>query len=99
MSRRKIIIVRAVCQATGIPLENIRKKSRKRELVEARRCIMYFMRKAGFSLQDVGKMFGQDHTTAIHALQKAEDLKFSDPSYRDYMETMSMIISGKLNAK
>ena len=68
-------IVEKVAAYYGMSNEEIRGKSRKRELVKARWLAMYFIRqKTDYTLNAIGDMFGRDHTTVIHALETIKDI-------------------------
>ena len=62
-------------------------KSRKKEIVMQRQCMMYFLCiKNIYSLKEVGAMFGwRDHSTVIHSKKTVEDyLSYEDPKFMPY---------------
>ena len=68
-------IINDVCQRSGIEKEKILSRSRKKEIVAARFACMYLLRKEAFmTFAAIGRLFGRDHTTAIHALSSVENL-------------------------
>lgn len=68
-------IINDVCQRSGIEKEKILSRSRKKEIVAARFACMYLLRKEAFmTFAAIGRIFGRDHTTAIHALSSVENL-------------------------
>ena len=68
-------------------------KNRKAIYVDARRVMMYLLRKEMFySLKEIGKIFMCDHATVIHHVRKMEYLKDQEPiKYRFdlIMETLN----------
>jgi len=64
-------IVNIVTGLTGISLEQMRSKSKKREIVIARHNAMYFIRKKypKYSTIKIGKFFNRDHATVLNAIQ------------------------------
>lgn len=75
----------SVSRATNIMISDITKKSRKRELVEARQmCYSILKSNTRMSLVDIGLIFGgKDHTSIIHGLQTHNDLLKTDKKYKE----------------
>lgn len=67
-------IIERVSTAFGIPYREVMGASRTREVAAARQVAMYEVRKArpDLSLPQIGRIFGRDHTTVIHAVRKVE---------------------------
>ena len=55
------------------PLQDLKGKSRVRELVNWRHVLLYLLRKEGATFQRAAEMLNKDHTTAIHAFKKVEN--------------------------
>lgn len=74
-------IQKAVAAHYSISLEDLKSKSRKRELVTARQIAMFFAKKyTNHSLKSIGHYFGgRDHSTVIHALQAVNDMLDTEP--------------------
>lgn len=74
------IIVEAVCSQYNLIFEVICKRTRKRNIVEARQVIMYLLcHYTTASLKRIGDLFGgYDHTTVIHSRKQIADLLCSD---------------------
>lgn len=81
-------IQRITCQYFNIPEDQVRAKTRKQEVVQARQVAMYFCKKyTNHSLKTIGLHFGgRDHTTVIHAIKNVEDFVEVDPKYREMVE-------------
>jgi chromosomal replication initiator protein len=77
-----------VCNHYGISVEELFKKDRHPNIVAARYILMFVMKKRmGMSLVSIGKHFGKDHSTVIHAVKKVEcilDPKYSYPEKADF---------------
>ena len=68
-------IINDVSERSGIEKEKILSRSRKKEITAARFACMYLLRKEAFmTFAAIGRIFGRDHTTAIHALSSVENL-------------------------
>lgn len=68
-------IINDVSQRSGIKKEKILSRNRRKEIVAARFACMYLLRKEAFmTFAAIGRIFGRDHTTAIHALSSVENL-------------------------
>ncbi len=77
-----------------IPLEQLKSKSRKREIVTARQVAMYLAKKhTNHSLKSIGHYFGgRDHSTVIHALQVVNNLLDTDQPFRLSFEDLQQKI-------
>ena len=77
-------IINTVSQFLDVDISLMKKKTRKREIVEARQIAMFFMRKhTRKTLKYIGTIFGgRDHTTAYHAWKTVNDLCFSNEQYK-----------------
>jgi len=53
-------------------IDDIRKRVRTSEYVNARMTYAYIMRKLGLSLTQIGKSIGKDHSTIIHYIKSIE---------------------------
>ena len=83
-------ISRAVCQYLNIPENKIREKTRKKEIVLARQLAMYFSKElTKNSLKTIGLHFGgRDHSTVIHACSSIEQMRNSDVSMKDLIDSI-----------
>lgn len=78
-------IQKTVSEYYGIALEDLKAKTRKKEIVVARQVSMYFSKEfTNHSLKSIGYHFGgRDHSTVIHAVQTVNDLMETDSSFRN----------------
>ena len=77
-------IQKTVAAHYSIALEDLKSKSRKRELVTARQIAMFFAKKyTNHSLKSIGYYFGgRDHSTVIHALQTVNNMLDTEPHFK-----------------
>jgi chromosomal replication initiator protein len=73
-------IQKKVAQFFDLSIEDLKSKSRKKNIALPRQIAIYFSRKhTDSSLNDIGQSFGgRDHTTIMHAIQKIERAKERD---------------------
>lgn len=78
-------IQKSVAEYYGIPIEDLKAKTRKKEIVVARQVSMYFCKEfTNHSLKSIGYHFGgRDHSTVIHAIQTVNDIMETDSSFRN----------------
>jgi chromosomal replication initiator protein len=85
------VIQKVVCEYYDIPVDTIKSKTRKREIVQARQIAMYFAKDfTKSSLKNIGSHFGnRDHSTVIHACQTVSDLMDTDKKFRNDVDELS----------
>ncbi|MHA1916274.1 MAG: helix-turn-helix domain-containing protein [Promethearchaeota archaeon] len=89
------IIVKAAAQAMTLPVESLKLKTRKREIVVARQIAMKLMRiHTALSLQAIGDFFNKDHATVLHGSKNVDNWKETkDKFYIHYLRAESIILS------
>jgi chromosomal replication initiator protein len=77
-------IAQIVCEFSGVGLERVKGRSRKRELGTARQLIMYFAyNTSGCTYRFIGEFLGnRDHSTVGHGISHVEDLMITDFQFR-----------------
>jgi chromosomal replication initiator protein len=80
-------IQKLVCEYFEVPVEMVKSKTRKREIVQARQISMYLAKShTKTSLKSIGAFFGgRDHSTVIYACQTVEDLIDTDKKFKGYV--------------
>ena len=80
-------IQKLVCEYFEVPVEMIKSKTRKREVVQARQISMYLAKNlTKTSLKSIGQFFGgRDHSTVIYACQTVVDLIETDKKFKGYV--------------
>jgi chromosomal replication initiator protein len=83
-------IQKIVCDYFDLPIEMLKSKTRKREVVQARQISMYFSKKmTKSSLANIGAHCGgKDHATVLHACRTVVNLSETDKQFRHYLEEL-----------
>lgn len=83
-------IQKAVCEFFEVPLEKLKEKTRKRNIVQARQLSMYLAKNyTKNSLKVIGKHFGgRDHSTVIHSCQMVQNLMDTDNDFRESVKEL-----------
>ena len=87
-------IQRVVCEALDVSEEQMRAKTRKREIVRARQIAMYFCKQhTDHSLKTIGLHFGgRDHSTVIHANNTVEERMEEDDQFRSVVDDIAQTL-------
>lgn len=88
-------IQKLVCEYFEVPVEMVKSKLRKREIVQARQISMYLAKNhTKSSLKSIGAFFGgRDHSTVIYACQTVEDLIETDKKFKSYVQDIQKKLS------
>ncbi|MCB0429930.1 MAG: chromosomal replication initiator protein DnaA [Flavobacteriales bacterium] len=88
-------IQKVVCDYFDLPIELMKSKTRKREVVQARQIAMYFAKNlTKASLANIGMHCGgKDHATVLHACRTVNNLMDTDKRFRAYIEDLEKRIS------
>jgi chromosomal replication initiator protein len=80
-------IQKVVCDYFDIPIEIMKSKTRKREIVQCRQLSMYFSKQmTKSSLAMIGKHCGnKDHATVLHACKTVNNLADTDKRFKGYI--------------
>ncbi len=78
-------IQKTVCEYFDVPVEKLREKTRKRQVVQARQLSMFLAKQyTKNSLKVIGKHFGgRDHSTVIHSCQAVQNLMDTDGKFKE----------------
>ncbi len=81
-------IQKTISEYFKIPIDQLKDKTRKKEIVLARQIAMYFAKDyTNHSLKTIGDHFGgRDHSTVIHAVQAVSDFCDTDASFKKTVE-------------
>ncbi len=88
-------IQKVVCDYFDLPIELLKSKTRKREVVQARQIAMYFAKRmTKSSLASIGAHCGgKDHATVLHACRTVNNLQETDKQFRGYLEDLEKKLS------
>ncbi len=67
-------VLNIVSDVSGIPVEDIVSKSRKKEVATLRHAVSFLLRKQGLTTSAIGKIINRDHATVICGSRKFKDL-------------------------
>ena len=81
-------IQKIVCDFFDIPVDLLRAKTRRHEVVIARQTAMFLAKDlTNSSLKTIGLHFGgRDHSTVIHACQAVEEFLKTDSVYKQHLD-------------
>jgi chromosomal replication initiator protein len=87
-------IQKVVCEYFNIPVDLLRAKTRRQEIVVARQIAMYIAKDmTNSSLKTIGMHFGgRDHSTVIHACQAVEDFLKTDNKHKQHIDQIRRTI-------
>lgn len=63
-------VIASICEAYGVPMEEVMGEARSVVLVHARHACYAALRALGLSNPHVGRIMGRDHTTIIHGVRQ-----------------------------
>ena len=77
-------IQKSVSAFFSVSIDDLKDKTRKKEVATARQVAMYFAKEyTDFSLKQIGQHFGgRDHSTVIHAVQSVNNQLIKDDSFK-----------------
>ncbi len=83
-------IQKVVCDYFDLPIELLKSKTRKREVVQARQIAMFFAKKlTRSSLANIGSYCGgKDHATVLHACRTVNNLMETDKEFKGYVDEL-----------
>lgn len=78
------LCIELAATAFKVPVDQILSKSRHRHRVEARHAAMWLAdRVTGKSYPVIGRAFGRDHSSVIHGVKRANEMRASDKAFAD----------------
>ena len=88
-------IQKVVCDYFNLPMEILKSKTRKREVVQARQISMFFSKKmTKASLASIGAHCGgKDHATVLHACRTVTNLSETDKQFKVYLADLEKKLS------
>lgn len=88
-------IHKVVCDYFGLPVDMIKSKTRKREVVQARQIAMFFAKSmTKSSLSAIGlHCGGKDHATVLHACRTVNNLMETDKKYKANVQELQKKIT------
>ena len=68
-------IFEAVAEETGIPVRFLTGELRRPNVVRARHLVWFIACREGFSLSEIARVTGHDHTTVLNGFRKEEEAR------------------------
>jgi len=67
--------IKEICAKTlGVSVEEIESRKRTQDVALARQCAIFFSRKQGYKVEELGKVFDRNHSNISHTVNKIHDL-------------------------
>jgi len=67
--------IKQICADTiGVTVAEIESRKRTQDVSLARQCAVYFARKQGYKVEELGKVFDRNHSNISHTCSKIADL-------------------------
>lgn len=86
-------IIKTILEFYCISKEELRSRSRKPLLVEARQMLHYFLKqKENLSLSACGRETHRGHATVLNSLRRFEQYRETEPSYRKRINSIKSVI-------
>jgi chromosomal replication initiator protein len=87
-------IQKSVSHYFSVSVDDLKDKTRKKEVATARQVAMYFAKEyTDYSLKQIGHYFGgRDHSTVIHAIQSVQNLIDTDNTFRKNVEELKRML-------
>lgn len=83
------MILQTVSNFYSVPVDQILSDRRSKDTVQPRQMAMYLVRKmTNYSLPEIGKVFGRDHTTVMHACDKIDGDRKKNAELEDIIKTL-----------
>ncbi len=88
------LIQQTVCDYFSMPVDQMKSKTRKREIVQARQIAMYFAKnKTKSSLSTIGaRIGGKDHATVLHACKTVKNLLDTDKRFKVFVTDIEKML-------
>ena len=88
-------IIAVVARFYNLKLEEMKRQTRKAEIVKPRQIAIYLLRDiVGLSFPSIGHIFGLDHTTILYAFEKISDGIAKDEILKGQIDLIRAIIAG-----
>lgn len=89
-------ILQTIADAYGISVEDIKRRSRHKNIAQARHLVAYLLREINdLSYPAIGDIIGRDHTTAIHSREKIRDQIEIKPNFKEFIEKVLSTLKGR----
>lgn len=92
------IILDVLCRYYKVSLEEMKSRARKKRVITPRNVGMYLFRETTeLSLEDIGKIFGRNHSTVLYSLNNFSQAKKKDPRLRGQVSFLQKQVQNSLS--
>ena len=88
--------IKEICAKTlGVSVEEIESRKRTQDVALARQCAIFFSRKQGYKVAELGKVFDRNHSNITHTCNKIYDLLECDREMAAKINLVGRNINGQ----
>ena len=88
--------IKKICAKTlGVSVEEIESRKRTQDVALARQCAIFYSRKQGYKVAELGKVFDRNHSNITHTCNKIYDLLECDPEMAAKINMVGRNINGQ----
>ena len=88
--------IKEICAKTiGVTIKELESRKRTQNVSLARQCAVYFSRKQGYGVEELGKVFNRNHSNITHTCKKIEDLLECDREMAAKINLVGRNINGQ----
>ena len=88
--------IKEICAKTlGVSVAEIESRKRTQDVALARQCAIFYSRKQGYKVEELGKVFDRNHSNISHTVNKIHDLLECDPEMATKINLVGKNINGQ----
>ena len=88
--------IKEICAKTlGVSVAEIESRKRTQDVALARQCAIFYSRKQGYKVEELGKVFDRNHSNISHTVNKIHDLLECDPEMASKINLVGRNINGQ----
>ncbi len=88
--------IKEICAKTlGVSVAEIESRKRTQDVALARQCAIFYSRKQGYKVEELGKVFDRNHSNISHTVNKIHDLLECDPEMATKINLVGRNINGQ----
>jgi chromosomal replication initiator protein len=88
--------IKEICAKTiGVTIKELESRKRTQNVSLARQCAVYFSRKQGYGVEELGKVFNRNHSNISHTCRAIRDMLECDPEMAAKINLVGRNINGQ----
>ena len=88
--------IKEICAKTiGVTIKELESRKRTQNVSLARQCAVYFSRKQGYGVEELGKVFNRNHSNISHTCRAIRDMLECDPEMAAKINLVGKNINGQ----